>query len=66
MKQWPFPWPWTFFVTAAAWGCRKRSWPGVPASGPTLNRIEQGRNKPSVPTIAKIERALKEAERGNS
>ena len=29
----------------------------------TLNRIEQGRNKPSVPTIAKIERALKEAER---
>ena len=31
----------------------------------TLNRIEQGRNKPSVPTIAKIERG-KEAERGNS
>jgi len=29
----------------------------------TLNRIEQGRNKPSVPTIAKIERALKAAER---
>src|SRR5437868_4594084 len=28
----------------------------------TLNRIEQGHNKPSVPTIAKIERALKEAE----
>jgi ribosome-binding protein aMBF1 (putative translation factor) len=28
----------------------------------TLNRIEQGRNKPSVPTIAKIDRALKEAE----
>jgi ribosome-binding protein aMBF1 (putative translation factor) len=27
----------------------------------TLNRIEQGRNKPSVPTIAKIERALKAA-----
>jgi DNA-binding XRE family transcriptional regulator len=27
----------------------------------TLNRIEQGRNKPSVPTIAKIDRALKEA-----
>ena len=25
----------------------------------TLNRIEQGRNKPSVPTIAKIDRALK-------
>jgi len=24
----------------------------------TLNRIEQGRNEPSVPTIAKIERAL--------
>ena len=28
----------------------------------TLNRIEHGRNKPSVPTIAKIERALKEAQ----
>ena len=27
----------------------------------TLNRIEQGRNKPSVPTIAKLDRALKEA-----
>lgn len=30
----------------------------------TLNRIEQGRNKPSVPTIAKIDRALREAEKG--
>jgi len=29
-----------------------------------LNRIEQGRNKPSVPTIAKIDRALKKAEGG--
>ena len=28
----------------------------------TLNRIEQGRSKPSVPTIAKIDRALKDAE----
>jgi DNA-binding XRE family transcriptional regulator len=28
----------------------------------TLNRIEQGKNEPSVPTIAKIDRALKEAE----
>jgi DNA-binding XRE family transcriptional regulator len=28
----------------------------------TLNRIEQGRNKPSVPTIAKIDRALRKAE----
>lgn len=28
----------------------------------TLNRIERGRNKPSAPTIAKIERALKKAE----
>ncbi len=27
----------------------------------TLNRIEHGRNSPSVPTIAKIEKALKEA-----
>jgi transcriptional regulator with XRE-family HTH domain len=27
----------------------------------TLNRLEQGRNKPSVPTIAKIDRALREA-----
>jgi DNA-binding XRE family transcriptional regulator len=27
----------------------------------TLNRIEQGRNKPSVPTIAKIDRALRTA-----
>jgi len=27
----------------------------------TLNRIEQGKNKPSVPTIDKIDRALKEA-----
>ncbi|MSU77345.1 MAG: XRE family transcriptional regulator [Gemmataceae bacterium] len=27
----------------------------------TLNRIEHGKNKPSVPTIAKIDRALKEA-----
>jgi DNA-binding XRE family transcriptional regulator len=27
----------------------------------TLNRIEQGRNKPSVPTIAKIDRALRAA-----
>jgi len=27
----------------------------------TLNRIEQGKNKPCVPTIAKIDRALKEA-----
>jgi ribosome-binding protein aMBF1 (putative translation factor) len=32
----------------------------------TLSRIEQGRNKRSVPTIAKIERALKEAERRNT
>lgn len=30
----------------------------------TLNRIEQGRNKPSVPTIAKIDRALKVAGEG--
>jgi len=29
----------------------------------TLNRIEQGRNKPSVPTIAKLDRALKAATR---
>jgi ribosome-binding protein aMBF1 (putative translation factor) len=29
----------------------------------TLNRIEQGRNKPSVPSIAKIDRALKKAEK---
>ena len=29
----------------------------------TLNRIEQGRNKPSVPTIAKIDRALKAVEK---
>ncbi len=29
----------------------------------TLNRIEQGRNKPSVPTVAKIDRALKAAEK---
>ena len=28
----------------------------------TLNRIEHGRNKPSVPTIAKIDRALQQAE----
>jgi len=28
----------------------------------TLNRIEQGRNKASVPTVAKIDRALKEAD----
>src|SRR5438093_870948 len=28
----------------------------------TLNRIEHGTNKPSVPTIVKIERALKRAE----
>lgn len=28
----------------------------------TLNRIEQSRNKPSVPTIAKIDRALRAAE----
>ena len=27
----------------------------------TLNRIEQGRNKPSVPTLAKIDRALSAA-----
>ncbi|HEV3022252.1 MAG TPA: helix-turn-helix transcriptional regulator [Pirellulales bacterium] len=31
----------------------------------TLNRIEQGRNKPSVPTIAKIDRALKAVAKGN-
>ena len=29
----------------------------------TLNRIEHGRNKPSVPTIAKIDRALQAAEK---
>src|SRR5438132_491700 len=29
----------------------------------TLNRIEQGRNKPSVPTIAKLDRALQAAEK---
>ena len=29
----------------------------------TLNRIEQGKNKPSVPTIAKIDRALRDAQR---
>ena len=28
----------------------------------TLNRIEQGKHSPSVPTIAKIDRALKKAE----
>lgn len=28
----------------------------------TLNRIEHGKNKPSVPTITKIERALKACE----
>jgi transcriptional regulator with XRE-family HTH domain len=28
----------------------------------TLNRIEQGRNQPSIPTIAKLERALKAGE----
>ena len=27
----------------------------------TLNRIEQGKNKPSVPTITKLDRALKKA-----
>ncbi len=31
----------------------------------TLNRIEHGKNKPSVPTIAKIDRALKEAAADN-
>jgi DNA-binding XRE family transcriptional regulator len=30
----------------------------------TLNRIEHGRNKPSVPTIAKIDRALRAADKG--
>lgn len=29
----------------------------------TLNRIEQGKNKPSVPTVDKIDRALKAAEK---
>ena len=29
----------------------------------TLNRIEHGKNQPSVPTIAKIDRALKAAEK---
>jgi DNA-binding XRE family transcriptional regulator len=28
----------------------------------TLNRIEQGRNQPSIPTIAKLQRALKAGE----
>jgi DNA-binding XRE family transcriptional regulator len=28
----------------------------------TLNRIEQGKNKPSIPTIAKIDRALRQAD----
>jgi DNA-binding XRE family transcriptional regulator len=32
----------------------------------TLNRIEQGKNKPSVPTIAKIDRALREAQRATA
>ena len=32
----------------------------------TLNRIEQGKNKPSVPTIAKIDRALREADRAKA
>ena len=31
----------------------------------TLNRIEHGRNKPSIPTIAKIDRALRKAEKRN-
>jgi DNA-binding XRE family transcriptional regulator len=31
----------------------------------TLNRIEQGRNKPSVPTIAKLDRALRAAEKAD-
>jgi len=30
----------------------------------TLNRIEQGRNKGSIPSFAKIDRALKELEEG--
>ena len=29
----------------------------------TLNRIEQGRHSPSVPTVEKIDRALKKAEK---
>jgi DNA-binding XRE family transcriptional regulator len=29
----------------------------------TLNRIEHGKNKPSIPTIAKIDRALKQAQK---
>jgi DNA-binding XRE family transcriptional regulator len=29
----------------------------------TLNRIEHGRNEPSVPTMAKIDRALRKAEK---
>ena len=30
----------------------------------TLNRVEQGKHSPSVPTIEKIDRALKAAESG--
>jgi ribosome-binding protein aMBF1 (putative translation factor) len=30
----------------------------------TLNRIEHGKNAPSVPTIAKIDKALKQAAKG--
>ncbi len=32
----------------------------------TLSRIEQGKHKPSVPTIDKIDRALREAENGEA
>lgn len=32
----------------------------------TLNRIEHGKNKPSVTTVDKLDRALKKAEAGNT
>jgi DNA-binding XRE family transcriptional regulator len=32
----------------------------------TLNRIEQGKHKPSVPTIDKIDRALRRAQNGEA
>ena len=49
-----------------AWPVASRAGPRAGIRPETLNRIEQGRNKPSIPTIAKIDRALQEAERATA
>jgi len=61
----PYPWLAISFELAANCGLSQIELARQAGIRPeTLNRIEQGRNKPSIPTIAKIDRALTEFSKG--